>query len=77
MTFLFLSKLKESTSNIERFADSTRGHSNKINLETGRNSLAAEDNEIDNKQQPETGNTKESKFEGCSFDFSRIITRKG
>ena len=60
MTFRFLSKLKESTSNIERFADSTRGHSNKINLETGRNSLAAEDNEIDNKQQPETGNTKES-----------------
>ena len=60
MTFLFLSKLKESTSNIERFADSTRGHSNQINLETGRNSSATEDNEIDNEQQPETGNTKES-----------------
>ena len=74
--FRFLSRLKKSRSNIEKLTDSTRDDSNKNkSLETARKSPAANDNEIDNEQQPETENTKEGS-EGAVFIFQESLPEK-
>ena len=74
--FRFLSRLKKSRSNIEKLTDSTRDDSNKNkSLETARKSPAANDNEIDNEQQPETENTKEGS-EDAVFIFQESLPEK-
>ena len=52
---------------MKRLTDSTQDHSNNNNLKTGRKSAAADDNEIDNEQQPEIENTAE-KLEDIVFN---------